>query len=149
MQSTPEEQAEQSAFGAEDENWKRPIPIPREVLEILRSSLKASADELQRDWLLASEVHLDGAEEIDLVLMGVRGLRGAHSVPYWLFRKNKNGYDLLLSTGGDSFKILPTKWKGHCVIEVLNHTVDQVTKALFRFDGQRYREYRHMTEPIR
>lgn len=67
---------EQTDFSSDDENWERPLKAPEEVLRIIRTQLKSAPDELPTNWLVASEIQLDGPEEKDLIVMGIGGLRG-------------------------------------------------------------------------
>jgi hypothetical protein len=139
---------EQSDFSSNDENWNRPAKVPEEVLEVLRTISGASPDELPSEWLLASEIHLDGPIETDLVVMGIRGLRGAHAVPFWIFRRTAESYQLILSTGGDGLRVSQTKWNGYRTIQTFNLTGIAITTASFRFDGHQYTRSSGRTKPI-
>src|ERR1700733_13744267 len=76
---------EQSDFGADLEEPDRPAAVPDEVVQKIREVRKAAPEELPAEWLVASEIHLDGPNEIDLVVIGTGGeLRGAHVVPFWV-----------------------------------------------------------------
>jgi hypothetical protein len=145
--TTPHEQSE---FGAEDEKWDQPARVPDEVLQILRGVENAAPNELPAQWLLASEIHLGPPDEVDLIVMGIGGLRGAHSVPFWVFRKKREGYDLVLSTGGDSLKVLNARSNGYRTIKAYNvgEAGRTLTTATYKFGGGRYQEYRVRTEAI-
>jgi hypothetical protein len=141
---------EQSDFGGEDEKWDQPARVPDEVLQILRRVENAAPSELPAQWLLASEIHLGPPGELNLIVMGIGGLRGAHSVPFWVFRKKREGYDLVLSTGGDSLKVLNARSNGYRTIKAYNvgQAGRTLTTAAYRFDGRRYQEYKIRTEAI-
>jgi hypothetical protein len=143
-------QPEQSDFGGEDEEWDQPAQVPDEVLEILRRVKNAAPNELPAQWLLASEIHLGPPSELDLIVMGIGGLRGAHSVPFWVFRRKTGGYDLVLSTGGDSLKVLNARSNGYRTIKAYNvgQAGRTLTTATYRFSGGRYQEYKVRTEAI-
>ncbi|HUE42070.1 MAG TPA: hypothetical protein VMP12_00850 [Candidatus Sulfotelmatobacter sp.] len=47
----------------------------------------------------------------DLIKMGIGGLRGAHVVPFWVFRKKQESYELVLATGGDALSVISTRWR--------------------------------------
>ena len=144
--SQPREQAE---FGAEDEHWQLPVRVPEAVLQILRSVNNALPDEMPEKSLLGSEIHLDGPEETDLIVMGVKSLRLPHGALFWVFRKNRDRYELILSTGGDALTVLDAKWKGHREIRVYNNTARTTTATFYKFDGEHYREFEAKTSPIR
>ncbi len=138
---------EQSDFGAEGE-LDRPVAVPDEVVQKIRQIDNAPPDELPADWLVASEIHLKGPEEIDLVVKGVGGLALPHAALFWIFRKEKENYELVLATGGDSLTVLETRWKGFREISAtsLTQAGRQTTNTIYRFDGQRYKESRGKLE---
>lgn len=94
-QSSKEPAAEeQSLFGAEDDTVEKPVNLPTRVLQILAKDehvaqyLKAqgqSPDELTTESFLASEIHLDGPHEIDLIATGIGRLRG-NAAAFWVFQ---------------------------------------------------------------
>jgi hypothetical protein len=140
---------EQSEFGAEDQKWDRPVPVPSSVLQILRSAMKASPEELPAEWLLASEIHLSGPNEIDLLVMGVGGLTLPHAAHFWVFRRKRGQHELVLTTGGDSLTVLNRKWKGFREIQVYNNTASTTAGTIYSFDGQRYVVHSQKTNKIR
>ena len=139
---------EQSEFGAEDKKWDRPVPVPTAVLQILRSAMKASPEELPAEWLLASEIHLTERDEIDLIVMGVGGLTLPHAAHFWVFRGAHGQHELVLSTGGDSLTVLDRKWKGFREIRVYNNTASTTSGTIYSFDGRRYVVRLQNTAPI-
>jgi hypothetical protein len=138
---------DQSEFGAE-EDFVRPTPVPDEILQTIRRMDKAPPDELPANWLVASAIHLKGPEEIDLVVKGVGGLALPHAALFWIFRKTQESYELVLATGGDSLTIRRLRSKGFREISVTNLTQAgrQSTTTIYRFDGQRYKEYKSKLE---
>jgi len=139
---------EQVDFGADEEKLDRPVIVPEEVVQTIRQIDKAPPDELPSGWLLASEIHLDGPNEIDMIVMGTGGLRGAHAVPFWVFRKKQASYELVLATGGDGLSVLKTRWKGLREINAFGIGLAgaEITTTTFRFDGQRYKKFQTKTE---
>jgi hypothetical protein len=139
---------EQSDFGADEEKLDRPATVPDEVVQTIRQIDQAPPDKLPAEWLLASEIHLDGPHEVDLIVMGTGGLRGAHIVPFWVFRKKQAGYELVLATGGDGLSVLKTRWKGFREINALGIGLAgrEIYTTTFRFDGERYQKFRQRTE---
>jgi hypothetical protein len=139
---------EQADFGADQEKLDRPVPVPDQVVQAIRDVDKAPPDELPAEWLLASGIHLDGPNEIDLIVLGTGGLRGAHTVPFWVFRKKQTGYELVLATGGDGLSVLKTRWKGFREINALGigFAGREITTVTYRFDGQHYQKFNEKTE---
>jgi hypothetical protein len=145
---TKDTKHEQSDFGADAEKLDRPAIVPDEVVQKIREVDNAPPDELPAEWLLASKIHLDGPNEIDLIVMGTGGLRGAHVVPFFVFRKKEGRYELVLSTGGDGLSVLNTKWHGFREISAygIGFAGRETTTVTFRFDGQQYQKFKEKTE---
>jgi hypothetical protein len=150
---------EQSTFGAEDESWEHQVPIPEDVLQILRKTpgdvleklRKANIglpEDLSSDSFLASEIHLNSPQERDLILMGIRNLRLPHAALFWVFRPIRNGHELILSTGGDSLEVLNIRKNGYRQIRVYNNTASTTTGAVYGFDGKQYTLMKQKTKPI-
>src|SRR5262249_16232636 len=88
---TPKSSPEQQSFSAEDETVKHAAPVPPQVLAILardsdvqqaREALNLSV--VPMGWFPASEIHLHGREERDLVVMGIGPIRGANVTTFWI-----------------------------------------------------------------
>jgi hypothetical protein len=142
---------EQTRFTAEDESVERPVAVPETVVEILRQTVRRFPDETPPGLLLASEIHLDGPNETDLIVIGVGvGLREAHSVPFWVFRKTSSGYTLVLSTGGDGLRVTSSRWKSFRNIEAYNISMAtaKLYRTTYRFDGKSYQKLRVTALPI-
>jgi len=144
-------------FSAEDTATEHSVVLPEDVLKVLRRdeqivrTLKAeekSADELTTESFLASEVHLDGPSEVDLVVIGEGRLRGANVVTFWVFRKSGQGYALVLKTTAHDLKIQTARWKGFRNIETASLIAGIAQVDIFRFDGTQYRHYRSKSKPI-
>jgi hypothetical protein len=140
---------EQSVFNSDDEKWVRPVRLPEGVLEILRKTSVATPEQMPDDWLLASEIHLGGSTETDLIVMGIRGLRGVHLAPFWVLRKTSAGYELVLSTGGDGLAVSKIQRNGFRMIQVGNLTAVSLSTTIYEFDGHHYTELDSKREPIR
>jgi hypothetical protein len=139
---------EQTEFGSEDENWDQPVSVPVEVLRILREANHASADEIPAESLLASEIHLRDANEVDLILMGIGNLRLAHAALFWIFRNVNGEFELILSTGGDSLRVLDAKSNGYRKIGIEGNTASTTTLTIYTFDGRAYRLSKKATKRI-
>jgi hypothetical protein len=151
---------EQTAFSIET-GILRPVPLPDEVLQLLRKdeiALESSVgctdkgggpDVLQAAWFVASEVHLAKQDEIDLVILAAnRCLNGANVGPFWVTRKTKQGYQLVLGTGGHDLRVMGTRWNGFRDIRRATITTGKVVTTTYRFDGQRYQELNSTSRPI-
>lgn len=149
---------EQSLFGAEKETLDRPVKVPNGALEILRkdeqvlrylNSERESTHELTTESFLASEIHLDGQEEIDLIVIGKGRLRGANVVTFWIFRKLREGYCLVLKTTATGLRVGRARWKGLRSISTASPIAGSSVEAFYRFDGKKYQQFRTKSEPIK
>ncbi len=140
--------AEQRRFSAEGTSVERPASLPSEVVAILAQdssvreileSEQLSADKLPTSWFLASEVHLNGPRERDLVVVATGLLTGANVTTYWIFRPQGGGFKLLLSAPAHTLVIKKTRSNGFNDIELLSATAVHVSTVLFRFQGGTYR----------
>ena len=127
---------DQSVFGADSE-VERQVAVPEAALKILRTNLKASPDELSAEDLKVSEIHLDGSTEVDLVALGVHG---AHTVPFYILRPITNGYQLVLSSVGDSMTVLSSRTNGlrNVKVEAYMFAGTKTISIIYRFDGHKY-----------
>ncbi|MGO9865181.1 MAG: hypothetical protein ACLPLR_16360 [Terriglobales bacterium] len=161
-------QQEQSSFGTEElpdvPRVKRPLPVPDAALQILRTDdeVKSCLEHNQlapgqdlASWFTASEIHLDGPDEADLVVLpSFRGKEGmcfqsATGIGlFWIFRKNGKQYHLLLKTWGGGLEILRNRSNDYRDIQTgsLGQAGRYLTTVTFRFDGKRYQKYQERTE---
>ncbi len=159
---------EQSSFGSEEvpgeARIKHPIRLPDPVAEILRAddwvrscleNNPLSPGETLSTWFLASPIHLAGSEETDLVVLpslrreAALCFQGATGIGwFWVFRKTGDKYQLVLKAAGNSLDVL--KNRDHVYRDIRTSTIGQAGKYLttivFRFDGERYREYQNRTK---
>ena len=157
------ELTEQTNFSIETsiEKIEKPVPLPSGVLQLLKKdedALESSVgctdegggpDALQASWFVASEVHLGRQDEKDLVVLAANQcLNGANVGPFWVARKTKQGYQLVLSTGGHDLKILDSRSKGFRNIRRASLTAVTVSTTTYHFDGQRYQEFNSTSGPI-
>lgn len=138
---------EQLSFSAEDEAVDRPVGVPEGVLEILRKDervlryLKAdgkSVRDLTAAPFLASEIHLNGRNETDLIVIGTGRLRGANVTPFWVFRRLANRYELVLNVPAHDLRVESGRWHGFRNISVGVATASVGTIELYRFDRNEY-----------
>lgn len=146
---------EQASFSAEEVRVKRRVRVPASVIRIV--SQDAAVQELLKDepshelpeaWLSASEVHLGGSQEKDLVVMGTGMLRGANMTPFWVFGPTDGGFRLLLATGGHDLEIKSTRSRGYRDINVLAATAVDFSKVFYQYDGAAYKTATRKVERI-
>jgi hypothetical protein len=101
---------------------------------------------LTQEGLAASLVHLCGARERDLVVVGNGDpFVGANVGPFWIIRDLSTGPQVVLSSGMLGLTIQETRSKGCKNIESLVATAGESTTTDFRFNGQKYLLYREKT----
>jgi hypothetical protein len=159
---------EQSHFAAEQEviRVQHPVTLPEEALRVLRTDDNVrlcvrhehlSPDQVPPSWFVASEIHLNGQTEADLIVQPAimtdspapnRCLYGAKTVQFWVLRKTAQEYQLVLTINSVDLNVLKTKRNGYRDIVVSELTVSEVTRAIYRFDGKKYKLSQTKTEPI-
>lgn len=141
---------EQFIFSAEDEVVEQPAPLADSAIEaITRIEETPRRNNVDRENLMASAIHLSRADESDLIVIGKGYLRGAHVVPFWVLRRTNQGYDVLLATTSDGLKILNARQKGYRTIEVYNVNAGVVFTTTYGFDGSRYQRFKVSSSPSR
>ena len=158
VQSSPQLiSGEQREFSAMSENVKRPVTLPPSVVTILKGdrnvmhlmeSLGLPSDQLPLSWFLASEVHLNGRNEKDLVVVGTGAILGANITSFWVFRPEHGGFELLLdSAPALQLNIKNTRSQGYRDVELLAATAVSVSTVVCKFDGRIYKTYSRSTKP--
>lgn len=158
-------QQEQTSFGTEEiptvPQVKRPAPMPDSVLQVLNTDegVKSCLEnntltpgQLLSSWFIASEIHLDGRNETDLVVLpnpyGEQSMC-FHSVEgigwFWVFRQNQGRHELVLKASGNGLEILNSSHNGYKDIQTVSGVGRFVTTIIFHFDGRRYRERQKKT----
>jgi hypothetical protein len=136
----------------------RPVPVPEGILQNLKEVDQSVQRCLENDhlgappasWFVASQIHLDGPNEIDLVVASNGGcLLGANVAPFWIYRSTLRGYELVLAVDVHDLEVLRSRWKGFREIRVWSMTVDTITTETFRFGGQFYSSYLRISKPIK
>lgn len=160
---------EQSSFGGEEVPGvpfiKRPVAVPDTVLQILRedetvkSCLVANVPSPETplaSWFVASEVHLGGRQERDLMVLPSPRERQPdylcfHSVEgftrFWVFRLTHHRYQLALNTAAFGIEIAKKRHFGYRDIETASPSFAGrfTTTVTFHFDSTQYQEYRSET----
>lgn len=157
---------EQTIFEASpSQKIATPVPLPDTVVQILTKDndvvecLKDNPIPRGRSlasWFSASEVHLNGSNESDLVVLPV--VQGGpymcfHSTEgigwFWIFRQTGERYQLVLKTAGLSLILQHARHNGYKDIQSEGLVGAVVSRASFRFENGSYREYRRKTEDLR
>lgn len=149
--------SEQIQFSAEDQNVKQPISIPQDAWSILKKdknvlevlgSQSLQADQLPRSWFAASEIHLDGPDEGDLVVIGKGLLQGANVTTFWVFAQRPQGLTLVLTVPAHDLSIKPAQTNGYRNIQAMMMTAGRISTATLRFNGKEYRVREDSTKSI-
>jgi hypothetical protein len=160
----PKEQKEQSDFGIELEvaPIQRPVTPRRAALNALSKDASVascleneglSPKELPANWFVASEIHLDEANESDLVVLPGGRLPdtpkgeippnacfwGANTGQMWVLRNTQRGFKLVLSQMGLGMSVLTTRTNGLRDIEVGAVVGGYDDSIDYKFDGESYK----------
>src|SRR5262245_29033087 len=104
---------------------------------------------LPKSWLMASEVHLAGPDEKDIVVVAAGHLIGANATTFWILRPTDHSFAVLLAAPAHDLFIKDTRSNGYKDLEIAAATAVRVSTLTFRFDGNRYTKYRQRSEDIR
>jgi hypothetical protein len=138
---------EQVEFSAEDDGVEHPIDLPKGVIELLKKDHyilgtledeNLTPDKLPTSWFWASEIHLAGWDEKDLVIIGRCPVCGANVSVFWIFRPKSDGYEMVLFTGAHNLRILKRHSSGYKEIETNSVTMQHLWTDRWRFDGIQY-----------
>jgi hypothetical protein len=155
---------EQTDFSAELDYYpiQRPVNLSRAALSALsKDELVASClennnlrlEELPANWFIASEIHLAGSNERDLVVTAneygpepAAGelppygcLTGASTTHFWVLRKTSGGFSLVLSQMALGLTVLHGRTNGLRDIQVgANIGASYYSTIDYRFDGHSY-----------
>lgn len=167
-----DQQREQTTFGVEWEKGdiRKPVEVPDAALQVLRDTLSrgplncikgkgTTPEQVPASWFVASEIHLDGPDEVDLIVVpngprmrelppAASCLLGANVGPFWVLRKNKSGrYGLLLETYALGLEVLDSRANFYRNIQTVSSTAVTRTTLLFKMDVAQYQLAEKKTEP--
>jgi len=164
---------EQTDFSMETEIVPvvHPFPLSRAALNALAPDKrvafclrenKLEPQQLPANWFVASRVHLDGPDEVDLVVQPSDRLPdtpegavsanacliGANTVQFWILRKTQEGFVLVLSEIASELEIRSSRT--HRLRDVRLRAVvgGYVSNLECKFDGQAYQIARRWSEKI-
>ena len=165
------QQAEQTSFGSDVAPGQvlidRPVEVPKGALQVLRNTEKVlqciefekmTPEQVPASWFTASEIHLNGPDEIDLIVQPAlmtrespppdnSCLQGAHVAPFWVLRKRGQRYELLLETYADVLHVLDSRTKEYRDIEEFTTSVATIMSTTLRFDGEKYQPFERQEKP--
>jgi hypothetical protein len=163
--STNDQKQEQTAFEAEPDgdvmHIDKPAEIPSGALEVLRDLSRRPADCLKRDgvtpaqvpasWFIASAVHLNGPNEVDLVVLLNEPAIAHPDVPggcmlpangnyFWVIGPGSGSgkYRLLIESYGHGLNVLNSRTNHYRDIQVGMVSLNGATTLLFKFATQQY-----------
>lgn len=171
-----ENQPEQTSFGADSGFLSKPLDIPFGALQIVSDALHRGTvaclkghgitpEQVPGSWFAASEIHLAGPEEVDLVVQPNLPKMAAHEIPpdsaeaagcllganvgpFWVIRKNPSGrYSLLLATSVLSLEVLDSKANFYRDIQTVACTAVTCTTVLYKMSVAQYQIAEKKTEP--
>lgn len=89
------------------------------------------------------EVSLNSNSNPAYIVTGITGaFYGNNNALIWIYEKSPNGYNELLSEGGDTIKILSHKTNGYkdILITCYDHRDKKTNKWIYKFNGNKYKE---------
>jgi hypothetical protein len=162
--------SEQTSFNAEPDSAQalvnRPVRIPDSALQVLRDTLTGGTfnclksheiepDEAPASWFLASEIHLNGPKEVDLIVLPNATkiadpsnpggcLLAAHGGRFWVLGPGvaSGRYELLLQTYGLALKVLNSRTNRYRDLQV----AEESRNIIYRFTLQQYQRAEIRTE---
>jgi len=154
---------EQSAFGREQVAFvpiRQPIAVPQSALEVMSQddivarclkSKNSDLHQLPAQWFVAAAIHLHSSAETDLVIMprmlsgeqdGQKSESGCwdgiKNGPFWILRKVRGEFIVVLSKSADALEIRPTRSRDIRDIWLSWITFDSAGIMPMKFDGKRY-----------
>lgn len=160
---------EQTHFSAEQADVgvpvQRPVDLPDSALQVLRTDKRVAIcrgeenlpNGIPARWFIASEIHLDGPDEVDLIVQPRmidenptenRCLFGANIAPFWVLRQAPPGYTLVLEIDAHDLKVRATRSKGYRDIAAYAGFGGNEHSVLYKFDGKKYESYQRKSEPV-
>ena len=133
---------EQIHFSAADDRVNCPIAIPDDVAAILRSDPDISRHlqngTLPATWFSATEVHLAGKTERDIIVMAAGPLRTADATTFWVFRPTAQGHELILTATARDLILTHKRDGDYRIIETDSRSSTHRRTARYRFEGRHY-----------
>jgi hypothetical protein len=145
---------EQSIF-SEGEPLRRPVALSARVLQILLATPEAkegllfASDSQKKNpagLFQATEVHLDGPGEIDLLIMGIPPMSGADNCWFWLVRPSGDTPKVLLFTGEYSVELMNSKTNGYRDVRSVWSSPNETDTTIYHFGGRQYAVWKKLEQ---
>ncbi|HEY2858415.1 MAG TPA: hypothetical protein VGJ21_08365 [Terracidiphilus sp.] len=149
--------AEQTAFSAEDEEVKKPVAVPDDVLSLLiaddlvREAMEDSEPPVKvppQGWFSASRIHLGATEEEDLIIEARGPLVGANIDTFWIILRTPKRPVLVLTASAHDLMVKKSRSNGYRDIELFSATAVECSTTVLKFDGKKYNVSRLKSGPI-
>ena len=138
---------------------ENPVQLPPDVMKLLlndkvdfpegeKESFHCSGSERTpvsteepKKQVLCTALHLSSSPDMDYLVIGIGGLRGAHIVPFWIFHVGPTGPILLFKTRSDALTIGSRKYRGYreLVATFVFGAGATVRDEHYRYDGRGYK----------
>jgi hypothetical protein len=138
---------EQTKF-VEGDRPQHAVQLSAEVLNILletkevKQELTFVSDSERKNaaqLFQASEVHLNGPDEVDLIVIGIPPMAGADSGWFWIVRSANKNPQMVLFAGGNTLELMDSKTLGYRDIRGVSSTASETRDAIYHFDGDQYK----------
>jgi hypothetical protein len=106
----------------------------KETFAVLNDSERTNASQLFE----AGEVHLNGPDEVDLIVIGMGRMRGTDNSWFWVVRSARKYPEIILFSGGDSLEVLDSKTHGYRDIRAVWMSSLETETTTYHFDGHSY-----------
>jgi hypothetical protein len=148
---------------------KKPVQISDRALEVLIDTLSPGTinciqstnaltpEQIPGSWFVGSEIHLDGPDEVDLIVLPARMagespspnrcLGAAHGGPFWILRHINGRYELLLETYADGLSVLESRTNLYRDIETWSTTAVSTTSLRYKMDVAQYQLSEKKSKP--
>lgn len=139
--------AEQKFFSPGDSPIQHPVALSADVLRLLLATQTAKQtfavlDDSQKanpsQLFQAGEVHLNSADQVDLVVIGMGPMKGADAGWFWIVRSARKDPQVVLFGGGDSLEVLDNKTHGYKDIRIAWSSSFETEATTYQFDGGAY-----------
>jgi hypothetical protein len=174
--ASEQERSEQTKFAPDA--WRpgrqfveNPVEVPAGALQVLRDTLSrgplncikghgTTPDQVPASWFVGSVIHLDGPEEVDLIVqpnipkmiarelpLAASCLLGANVSPFWVLRSIGGRYSLLLETYVLTLGVLDSRTNAYRDIQTISSTAVTRTTFLYKMDVAQYQLAEKKTGP--
>jgi hypothetical protein len=146
---------EQTTF-AEDEPLRHPVRLSTDVLKVLLSTNEAknalanASDSQQKNaahLFQGTKVHLNGPDEIDLVVIGIPPMAGADNGWFWVVRSANKNPQVVLFVGGNTLELMDSRTLGYRDINTIWASPSVTKEMIYHFDESRYKLWKQKSTP--